>query len=157
MSRWLALAGLLGVVLLNSGCGITTGPRQWVRNGLKVGPNYCRPPAPVAEEWTYAADPAVQDRHLQDWWDVFQDPTLDSLIATAYEQNPNLRVAGTRVLEARAQQAIAVANIFPQSQQLTGSFGRANLNSNMPLLAPLSKIPALVRRFRSPTGSTAST
>ncbi len=141
LPRWVTLTGLAVTVLLNSGCGITTGPRQWVRNGFKVGPNYCRPPAPVAEEWTYAADPAVQARHLQDWWEVFQDPTLDSLIATAYEQNPNLRVAGTRVLEARAQQAIAVANIFPQSQTLTGSYGRADLNSNMPLLAPLSRLP----------------
>ena len=33
-----ALAALVGVVLFNSGCGITTGPRQWIRNGFKVGP-----------------------------------------------------------------------------------------------------------------------
>jgi outer membrane protein TolC len=77
-----------------------TGPGQWIRNGFKVGPNYCPPPAPVAEEWIYAKDPEIQNRHLQDWWEVFQDPTLNSLIVTAYDQNPTLRVAGTRVLEA---------------------------------------------------------
>lgn len=145
-ARRLALAALVGVVLLNSGCGITTGPRQWIHNGFKVGPNYSRPPAPVAEEWIHAADPAVQDRHLQDWWEVFQDPTLNSLIVMAYEQNPNLRVASTRVLEARAQQAIAVGNIFPQIQQSNGSYARVNLNSNMPIIGPLlSLVPPNLR------------
>ena len=131
--RWPALAGLVVVVLLISVC-IMTGPGQWVRNGFKVGPNYGRPPAPVAAEWIQANDPSVQNRHLQDWWQVFGDPVLDSLILTAYEQNPNLRVAGTRVLQARAGQAIAVGNIFPQTQQATGSYARVNLNSNMPIV-----------------------
>src|SRR3954467_18791 len=99
--RWVALTGLTVAVLLNSGC-ITTGPRQWIRNGFKVGPNYCPPPAPVAEHWIQASDPSVQNRPLQDWWNVFRDPTLDALIDTAYELNPTLRIAGTRILEARA-------------------------------------------------------
>src|SRR5271157_3925135 len=134
--RWPALASLVVAVLLNSGC-ITTSPGQWIHNGFKVGPNYCRPPAPVAAEWIQANDPSVQNHHLQDWWQVFGDPTLDVLIDTAYEQNPNLRVAGTRVLEARAGQAIAVGNIFPQTQQASGSYSRYNLNSNMPLVGRL--------------------
>ena len=71
-----------------------TGPGQWVHNGFKVGPNYGRPPAPVAAEWIQANDPSVQNHHLQDWWQVFGDPTLDALIVTAYEQNPTLRDRG---------------------------------------------------------------
>ena len=137
--RWPALAGLVVAVLLNSGC-ILTGPRQWIRNGFKVGPNYGRPPAPVAAEWIQANDPSVQNHHLQDWWQVFQDPTLDALIVTAYEQNPTLRIAGTRVLEARAGQAIAVGNIFPQTQQATASYARVNLNPNLPLIGPLTNL-----------------
>jgi NodT family efflux transporter outer membrane factor (OMF) lipoprotein len=126
-------------VLFNSGC-ITTGAGQWFHNGFKVGPNYGRPPAPVAEEWIQADDPSVHDHHLQDWWQVFGDPTLDGLIETAYNQNPTLRIAGTRVLEARAGQAIAVGNIFPQSQQAIGSYGRVNLNSNLPLIGPIGSV-----------------
>jgi NodT family efflux transporter outer membrane factor (OMF) lipoprotein len=125
--------------MLNSGC-IFTGPGQWLRNGFKVGPDYGRPPAPVAAEWIQANDPGVQSHHLQDWWQVFQDPTLDALIATAYEQNPTLRIAGTRVLEARAGQAIAVGNIFPQTQQATASYSRVNLNSNLPLIGPIASV-----------------
>ena len=88
-------------------------------------------------EWIQANDPSVQNHHMDDWWQVFGDPTLDALIVTAYEQNPTLRIAGTRVLQARAGQAIAVGNIFPQTQQAIGSYARVNLNSNMPLVGPL--------------------
>jgi NodT family efflux transporter outer membrane factor (OMF) lipoprotein len=123
------LAGFAGAVLLNSGC-VTTSPFEWIRNGFKVGPNYCRPPAPVAEEWIEAKDPNVQNRHLQDWWGVFNDPKLNALIDTAYDQNLTLRIVGTRVLQARAQQAIAAGNIFPQTQQATGQFERVNLSHN---------------------------
>jgi NodT family efflux transporter outer membrane factor (OMF) lipoprotein len=127
--RWLLLAGLVGAALLNSGC-ITTGPLEWIRNGLKVGPNYCRPPAPVVPEWIETHDPKVQNHHLDDWWNLFQDGTLNALINTAYNQNLNLRVLGTRVLQARAQQAIAVGNIFPQAQQATGQYSRVALSHN---------------------------
>jgi NodT family efflux transporter outer membrane factor (OMF) lipoprotein len=138
-SPWLAIASLSVAVCVGGGC-IATGPRQWVRNGFKVGPNYCAPPAPVADEWIYANDPEVQNRHQQEWWEVFGDPTLNSLIVKAYEQNPNLRVTGTRVLEARAQHAIAVGNMFPQSQTATASYARVNLNSNMPVIGRLSTL-----------------
>jgi NodT family efflux transporter outer membrane factor (OMF) lipoprotein len=119
--------------LIQSGC-VTTGPLEWIRNGFKVGPNYCKPPAPVAENWIEANDPKVQSRQLQDgdWWNVFQDRTLNSLIGTAFNQNLTLRVAGTRVLQARAQQAIAVGSIFPQTQQATGQYSRVNLSPNAP-------------------------
>jgi NodT family efflux transporter outer membrane factor (OMF) lipoprotein len=103
---------------------------DWVRNGFKVGPNYCRPPAPVAETWIEANDPNVQNRHLEAWWQVFGDGSLNSLIETAYAQNLTLRTVGARVLEARAQQAIAVGNIFPQTQQAIGQFNQIGLSHN---------------------------
>src|SRR5262245_460359 len=124
----LALAGIAGTVLSLTGC-IATGPLDWVRNGFKVGPNYCRPPAPVAPEWIEATARRVHGPPPRDgaWWDFFQDPILNSLVVRAYQQNPNLRSVGTRVLQARAQQAIAVGNILPQSQQLLGLYPYGNL------------------------------
>jgi NodT family efflux transporter outer membrane factor (OMF) lipoprotein len=149
---------LAGAVLVNDGC-VVTGPLQWVENGFKVGPNYCKPPAPVAPEWIEATDPKVENRHLHDWWGVFQDPALDWLIATAYHQNLTLRVAGTRVLQARGQQAIAVGNIFPQTQQMRGSYSRVNLSRHMannpsaldPLLAQNPASAALIPPGEIPT------
>src|SRR5271166_4152173 len=96
--RWVSLAGLAGVVLLTSGC-VATGPLEYIRNGFKVGPNYGKPPAPVADQWILANDPNVQNRQLQEWWSVFNDPILNGLIDTAYGQNLTLRVVGMRVLQ----------------------------------------------------------
>jgi NodT family efflux transporter outer membrane factor (OMF) lipoprotein len=129
LARWVILTGWLGAAVLNSGC-VTTGPLDWVRNGFKVGPNYSRSPAPVAEDWIEAKNPNVQERHLQDWWRVFEDATLNSLVDTAYEQSLTLRIAGTRVLEARAQQAIAAGSFFPQTQQAIGQYSREALSHN---------------------------
>ena len=80
------------------------GCTDWWRNGFKVGPNYSRPPAPVASQWIDYADPRVksEEQQLCHWWTVFNDPTLNTLIQTAYQQNLTLRVAGARILEARA-------------------------------------------------------
>jgi NodT family efflux transporter outer membrane factor (OMF) lipoprotein len=131
---------LAASTLVNSGC-IITGPHQWLQNGLKVGPEYGTPPAPVAVEWIQANDPLVQSSRLEqgDWWNVFEDPTLTALIHLAYENNPNLRSVGARVLEARAGQAISVGNLLPQSQQAIGSYSRVNLNPNMPVINQLIK------------------
>ena len=90
--RWPELSVLVVAVLFNAGCIMTT-PGQWIRNGFKVGPNYGKPAAPVAEDWIQADDSSVQRQHVQEWWRVFGDPALDSLIVTAYEQNPTLRIA----------------------------------------------------------------
>jgi len=122
--RYLVLYGCLlpfGLPL----CGCTS-LQEYVRNGFKVGPMYGSPPAPLAKEWIDVADKRMrQDSDdLTRWWKVFNDPVLDKLICSAYEQNLTLREAGYRVLQARAQLGIAVGNIFPQTQQAKGDFLR---------------------------------
>jgi NodT family efflux transporter outer membrane factor (OMF) lipoprotein len=125
--RTFRVAWLAGAVLVAGGC-VATSPKAWIDNGFKVGPNYCPPPALVAGDWIEGTNANVQKRHLQDWWEVFQDDTLSSLIETAYAQNLTLRTLGIRVLEARAQQAIAVGTFFPQTQQFTGQFSQVGLS-----------------------------
>jgi NodT family efflux transporter outer membrane factor (OMF) lipoprotein len=129
--RGLRAAALAGAVLGNGGC-VTTGLLDYVQNGFKVGPNYCRPPAPVAEEWIEAKDPRTQGPPPRDgdWWEVFQDPILNALVVRAYQQNPSLRSVGTRVLQARAQQAIAVGNVFPQVQEAVGTYPNGTFASH---------------------------
>ena len=112
-------------------CGCTSW-QEYVHNGFKVGPNYHEPPAPVAKDWIDADDQRVrtQSDDLSKWWTVFNDPVLDSLICYAYQQNLSLRVAGMRVLEARAQLAIDVGNLLPQTQTATGDFKWNGLSKN---------------------------
>ena len=99
----------------------------WLSGCMMVGPDYVRPPAPTADVWIETGDPAVR-RETQDigaWWTVFNDPILNTLVETAYRQNPSLRTAGVRVLEAQARRGIAIGSLFPQQQD---AFGEATSN-----------------------------
>jgi len=71
------------------------------------------------------------------WWQTFHDPVLDLLIQRAYQQNLSLRAAGLRILEARAQRGIAAGNLFPQSQDLFGSYTRIGLSANTATAPPV--------------------
>jgi NodT family efflux transporter outer membrane factor (OMF) lipoprotein len=124
---WLAATALL--LTLSVGC---TSWREYVCNGFKVGRNYRRPAAPVADEWIDSKDSALSGGGAVDaaWWRTFHDPVLDSLVNSAYQQNLTLRIAGLRILEARAQRAIAAGELFPQSQQNFGDYTRIALSKN---------------------------
>ncbi len=94
--------------------------------GCAVGPNYKRPTVDVPV--TYR-DPAPAGQSLatgtpadtnptaslgdEKWWEVFQDSELQNLIRTALKNNYDVRIAATRVLEARAQLGITRADQFP--------------------------------------------
>jgi NodT family efflux transporter outer membrane factor (OMF) lipoprotein len=92
-----------------------------------VGPDFVKPSAEVSQQWVEAKDARVKIKPLdyKNWWQVFQDPVLDSLIQMACEQNLPLRIAGVRVFEARAILGIAVGEFYPQLQQ---GFGSATYN-----------------------------
>lgn len=57
---------------------------------------------------------------VDSWWRNFNDPLLAALIAEAQRVNPDVRTAGMRILEARAQLAIATSGLYPQQQQVSG-------------------------------------
>jgi NodT family efflux transporter outer membrane factor (OMF) lipoprotein len=61
---------------------------------------------------------------------------LNDLVKTAYAQNVNLRVAATRVLEARAQRAIAVGELFPQQQTANGAVTYTQVSGNIANVPP---------------------
>src|ERR1700730_11843258 len=121
----LGLQGNLFIALAMCCCGCTP-LAEYVQNGFKVGPNYRKPDAAVASNWIDASDKRVRtdSDDLSKWWTVFNDPVLNDLVCNAYNQNLTLREAGYRVLQARAQLGIAVGEIFPQSQAMTGDFLR---------------------------------
>lgn len=122
--RW----AMLGTVALSvAGC---TSPKEYIDNGFKVGPNYKRPPAPVAQHWIDADDVRVRSQEWDDshWWTLFNDPILNDLVQTAYHQNLSVREAGFRVLENRAMLCGAIGGIFPQTQTMTGDYQRVNLS-----------------------------
>lgn len=98
-------------------------------SGCMAGPNYERPSADVNEAWQAVEGPQAAPT-ASDWWASFQDPTLTRLIEEAHAQNLSLKVAGLRVIEARAARGIAVGDFFPQTQNAFGSISAEQLSEN---------------------------
>lgn len=88
-----------------------------------VGPDFVKPETELPQEWSETGENGLQASPIQQpqWWRVFNDPILDQLVETAWQQNNSLEIAGLRVLEARAQLGIAQGNQYPQSQLAAGS------------------------------------
>jgi len=104
---------------------------EFVHNGYKVGPNYKRPPVPVAEKWIDSDDVRVRSTEFDDsqWWTLFNDPILNDLVQNAYKQNLTLKEAGYRVLQNRAKLGISIGELFPQTQDMNGSQTRNGVSS----------------------------
>lgn len=107
------------LVLLIAGC-------------TKLGPDFVKPDAPETNRWLESEDSAISNKPVGDrgWWKIFNDPTLDALIAAAYEQNLTLQITGLRILEARAQLGIAVGSLYPQTQRAVGSVTQVEVSEN---------------------------
>ena len=128
-SRSVLAAFLSAVLPCMAGC---TGIGEWYHNGFKVGPNYSTTAARVSDAWIDSSDPhlrIVQGDNVC-WWTIFGDSTLNCLIAEASDQNLTVKMAGARILEARAQVGVANGNLFPQQQEATGQYTRNTMSAN---------------------------
>jgi multidrug efflux system outer membrane protein len=99
--------------------------------GCAVGPNYKRPAVNVPPTYRgLAPEEAVKSdaRSLADekWWEVFQDEQLRELLKIALQQNYDVRIAATRILQAQAQLGITRSDQFPT---IAGGVAGANLRN----------------------------
>ena len=65
---------------------------------ITVGPDYQRPEIETPESWRFE-DEEMQEFADTSWWELFQDPVLNSLVETALQGNRDLRIATARVEE----------------------------------------------------------
>jgi NodT family efflux transporter outer membrane factor (OMF) lipoprotein len=94
-----------------------------------VGPDFKRPTVPWLDSWTGGSLKTLNEdarvprapQQYPEWWRYFNDPVLDRLVAEAQRVNPNVRTAGLRIMEARAQLGIAGSTLYPQVRQATGA------------------------------------
>src|ERR1700675_4026292 len=94
------------LVILGFACGCAVGPHY-----KKAGGN-----VPPTEPGLTPEEAAKNDaRSLADekWWEVFQDERLRELVKTALQQNYDVRIAATRILQAQSQLGITRADQFP--------------------------------------------
>jgi len=112
------LAPRLGALALAAGLAACT-----------VGPEYQPDEMALPAGWTEsrAAAEAQSIERLKSWWAEFQDPLLDKLVGQAIAGNYDLKIARQRLVQARAERAIAGAADYPQ---VKAEASRTNSNSS---------------------------
>jgi NodT family efflux transporter outer membrane factor (OMF) lipoprotein len=98
-------------------------------NGCLVGPDYHAPKQTMPARWdtpptTQASLLMQQPSHLDQWWTLFGDPELDSLVRRAVVSNLDLEAAAERIHAARASLGIAKGELLPTVDS-DGSFTRS--------------------------------
>ncbi len=110
-----------------------------------VGPDYHKPQVAVPQHWS-RDDPTPQPVlestapkvNLARWWLAFHDPVLDRLVSTALASNLDLRIARSRIREARAQRGVVKAANYPDIDASAAYERVAISQSILPQLAPSS-------------------
>jgi len=116
--------------------------------GCTVGPKYQRAAAPVPAKWDVAEpwrESAPKDGVAKgEWWSVFHDDDLSTLVKQALDANQTIKIAAARLEQARASAAVQIATQFPtlstspsvQRQRLSGN--RPSIG-NFPVNSPVSQ------------------
>lgn len=91
--------------------------------GCKTGPDYQRPEVATPAGWR-TGTPATESLANAAWWDIYRDPTLTNLIATALANNKDIRIAAARIEEAMAGYRAQRASLLP-ALDASGTWTRA--------------------------------
>ena len=83
-----------------------------------MGPDFKSPDTNVSSQWLGQAPVACaaapdEEQGLAQWWTVFNDPRLTFLVERAMQANLDLRLAESRIRQARAAMGIAGADLGP--------------------------------------------
>ncbi len=114
--------------------------------GCMVGPDYVPPTAEIAKEdlsekhffrddglWKEATP--LESLPKGNWWKVFNDPVLDSLLEQCKKNNPTLAAAFYRVEQARQNARMDESQLYPQMNG-NASFTRVASSRNDTLTYP---------------------
>jgi len=78
-----------------------------------VGPNFHEPEDQTSQTFRYTSNKTDSNINMN-WWDLFNDPVLDTLIVTALRENKNVLIAASRVEQARANVSFNKADFGPK-------------------------------------------
>jgi multidrug efflux system outer membrane protein len=106
-----SLAPFILVTFLVSGC-------------TRLGPDFEEPQVVTPEAYRTEAELTELADDLQ-WWKLFDDPYLVSLVSMALERNRDLRIAVSRIAQARAAIGFTEADEYPRLD-LDGGINRGN-------------------------------
>lgn len=105
--------------------------------GCKVGPTYAPPRPEAPEAFTHTGPEGFGGSSTidatrapdADWWKLLGDPVLDDLVGRAAAGNHDVRLAASRIREARAQRGVVVPQSLPQIDA-TGAASRSRQSKN---------------------------
>jgi multidrug efflux system outer membrane protein len=107
-------------------------------------PDYKRPEVKAPEAFRgQTAAPGGKSLADLSWWEIYRDPVLEKLIATALQQNYDVRIALARVEEFRATVGISTFGSIPQV-----SAGGSASHSRISTVGP-NPLPATAKPVRS--------
>lgn len=81
-------------------------------SGCKLGPDFQKPDYKSPEKFRFDSSATDTVVNLY-WWKLFNDPVLDTLIATALRENKDVLVAAARIESARANIGYTSADQWP--------------------------------------------
>lgn len=92
----------------------------FVLASCSVGPDFQRPQVDTLEVYNYDKL-GVDTVSTLLWWELFNDPGVDTLVKIALFQNQDLLIAASRVQEARASLGFTKADQYPKLDVQAGS------------------------------------
>src|SRR6266851_1202957 len=107
----------------------------WSAAAVAGGPKYTKPDAPVPQNWQSPVpfQPAspLDTLPKNAWWKLFGDSELDQYEDRAMGSNQTLKVATSRLAEARAFAKVTASGLYPELDEgLNGQ--RQRLSGNRP-------------------------
>jgi NodT family efflux transporter outer membrane factor (OMF) lipoprotein len=81
--------------------------------GCPAGSDYVEPGLPTPEAWSQGGGAKLNERELRTWWRTFGDGELTGLVDRAVKGSPQLRLAASRLEEARAMRGVTESGRFP--------------------------------------------
>ena len=99
--------------------------------GCNVGPDYRAPQAKTPLTWaspttvptTRPSNATTRPAEVVEWWSTFNDPKLNSLVTRAVVSNLDMKLAESRIRQARAARGFVAAGEYP-SVTANGSYSR---------------------------------
>jgi multidrug efflux system outer membrane protein len=83
-----------------------------ILSGCMLGPDYQAPEVDMPEQFLAGGTSGDSVGNLK-WWELFEDESLNDLIALAILENRDLAIAFSRIEEARARYGFERADLFP--------------------------------------------
>jgi NodT family efflux transporter outer membrane factor (OMF) lipoprotein len=112
-------------------CGCAVGPDYEIPNfRVPIQFSAFRPAAP-----TVASKGAAPAADLTQWWRVFRDPELNSLVERAVRANLDIEIALTRVQEAREREIVVLGAALPTvgiASSVSGGSGPNSVKGRVP-------------------------